>query len=521
MKRKTSNRRMLASLGAVALCGMVTLAACGGGGSGGTDLGWAWQLPGNGGGGSAGSGQEPPPPPPSPPQVTQSQFELHMEASRLNTGGDPVMVHPWRAFYCNLSDDNNAIVLAERQRNSIRVPLTQIFDDVWYIGTEYVGQYILRDTNGFVMIDGGNSAQEMRDYNLPALMQLGWGSGAALHGVLITHGHRDHDGGALELKKATGAPIYLGSADAAGKDYAPVTLDSMNQEPYDIVVGGRTITVLSTPGHTAGATGFVVQAKDGGKNVKLFVSGGSSLSTDNIPLIQGYLGSMERTYDLVKRLKIDTASNPHIYWDGSRELIYRIRADGLKTPSQFIIGNNKLLRAMAIGRECTAAWLARKDPSAQIPVWRVSTTQFLAGSPSPNRITARVSNGWGPVAGQPVAFTTERGEPVCAGVTDSAGIASCPMPTPALAAGVDRLIATFAGATATDVVDLGSDSVALFEESAVSVCRDLAQARKATGSRLGDAGYDARLDMDGDNTISREDIQRITVLVPSGTSCDT
>ncbi|WP_225783049.1 MBL fold metallo-hydrolase [Xenophilus sp. Marseille-Q4582] len=516
MKRRTTSRRVLVLAAAAALGGALTLAACGGGG-GGSDWGWAWQVPGNGAGAGDGGGQEPPP---SAPPLVQSQFELHMEASRLNTGGDPLMAHPWRAFYCNLSDDNNAIVLAERQKNSIRVPLTQLFDDVWYIGTEYVGQYILRDQNGFVMVDGGNSAQEMRDYNLPALTELGWGAGAPLHGVLITHGHRDHDGGALELKNATGAAIYLGSADAAGKDYAPLTLDSMIQEPYDIIVGGRTITVLATPGHTAGATGFVVRAKDGGKDVKLFVSGGSSLSTENIPLIQGYLRSMERTYELVKSLKIDTASNPHIYWDGSRELIYRIPQEGLKSPSQFIIGNDKLLRAMAIGRECTAAWLARKDPSAQVPVWRVSSTHFLAGSPSPNRITARVNNGWGPVAGQAVTFATERGEALCSGVTDKAGVASCPVPTPSLAAGTDRLIATFPGASSAEVVELASESSALFEDTAALVCRDLGEARKAAGTRQGEAGYDARFDMDGDGTITREDLQQIADLAPAGTRCD-
>lgn len=392
---------------------------------------------------------------PAEPTPTLTPFERHMEASRLNAGDDPRMLHPWRAFYCNLSDDNNAIVMAERQRNSIRVPLTQIADDIWYIGTEYVGQYILRNDKGFVMVDGGNNASEILQYNLPALESLGWSVERPLHAVLVTHGHGDHDGGALQLKQSTNATIYLGSADSAGKSYDPVLLDSERLEPYTIEVGGRQVTVLSTPGHTAGTTGFVITGLDGGKEIKLFVSGGSSLSQTNIPLIRSYLDSMERTYQMLKDMRVDTASNPHIYWDGSRDLLYQIQAEGLKSPSQFLIGNEKLLRAMAIGRECTAAWLAKQDPESNLPSWRVSETRFVAGSPSARLLSAQVTNGWGAVAGQSVRFSASGGRALCTGTTDQNGVASCTT-SQALRAGVDQITAEFAGSTAASVVDLGS-----------------------------------------------------------------
>lgn len=447
--------------------------------------------------------------------LAQTQFDKHMEASTLNTGGDPVMVHPWRAFYCNLPDDNNAIVLAERQKNSIRVPLTQILDDVWYIGSEYVGQYFLKNSQGFVMIDGGNNAAEMLNYNIPALQSLGWGPSAPLHAALITHGHGDHDGGAMQIKTSTGATIYLGSADAGNKAYAPVTLDSAVLTPYDITVGGRTITVLSTPGHTVGATGFVIRGFDAGKNVNMFVSGGSSMSATSVPLIRSYLDSMERTYALLKDMKVDTASNPHVYWDGSLSLIKKIQAEGRKSPSQFIIGNEKLLRAFAIGRTCTAAWLARQDPSASVPVWRVSSIDFLPASPVPNRIAAKVTNGWGPVAYQPVTFTVEGTGAVCTTTTDDKGVATCGAQMGPLRPGIDRITAAFAGASSPDIVDLGSERTATFDVG----CADLSAAKAAVGTRKGDAKYVARLDANGDGLIDIRDISGMARFVPAGTSC--
>jgi hypothetical protein len=58
-----------------------------------------------------------------------TQAETHRDAATRNVGSDTFMMQNARAFYCNLTDDNNAIVIAARATNSIRVPLTQVFDD--------------------------------------------------------------------------------------------------------------------------------------------------------------------------------------------------------------------------------------------------------------------------------------------------------------------------------------------------------------------------------------------------------
>lgn len=446
--------------------------------------------------------------------LAQTQFEKQMEASRLNTGGDPYMADPWRAFYCNLPDDNNAIVQAARRLNSVRVPLTQLLDDVWYIGTEYVGQYFLKNNQGFVMIDGGNNAAEMLNYNIPALESLGWGASAPLHAALITHGHGDHDGGAAQIKASTGAAIYLGSADAGNKAYQPIQLDSAVLTPYDITVGGRAITVLSTPGHTPGATGFVVRGSDNGKEVRMFVSGGSSMSS-SVPAIWNYLDSMERTYKMIRDMKIDTASNPHIYWDGSVNLIKKIQAEGRKSPSQFIIGNEKLLRAFAIGRTCTAAWLARQDPTASVPVWRVSSIEFLAASPSPDRLAAKVTNGWGPVAFQPVTFTVQGTGAVCSATTNDQGVATCGSRLGPLRPGIDRVTVAFAGSSNADIVDLPSERTTTVDVG----CSDLNAAKGAIGAKRGDAKYIARLDSNNDGVIDIRDISTVARFVPAGNTC--
>jgi glyoxylase-like metal-dependent hydrolase (beta-lactamase superfamily II) len=312
-----------------------------------------------------------------------AEFQRHMEASTRNTGGDPSLVQSWRAFYCNLPDDNNRIVLEQRAKNVIRMPLTMLFDDVWYIGSEYVGTYIIKNERGFVMVDSGNNAQEVETYTVPALRSLGLSASLPLNAVLLTHGHGDHDGGMNYLRTNLGAIAYLGAADAAGKAYQPATWVSTDRAPKNVTIAGVPVTVLATPGHTPGATAYVIEAHDKGKPVKLFVSGGSSMQAA-VPLIRDYLDSMERTYALVKGQKIDSASNPHVYWDGSVNLVKKIQAEGLRSPSQFIIGNEKLLRGgrarmhgglagqagrgnLGAGMACQRARLSAGDAGAEPP----------------------------------------------------------------------------------------------------------------------------------------------------------
>lgn len=46
--------------------------------------------------------------------LAQSRTDIHRDAATRNVGDDAFMMKYSRAFYCNLPDDNNQIVLASR-----------------------------------------------------------------------------------------------------------------------------------------------------------------------------------------------------------------------------------------------------------------------------------------------------------------------------------------------------------------------------------------------------------------------
>jgi glyoxylase-like metal-dependent hydrolase (beta-lactamase superfamily II) len=398
--------------------------------------------------------------------AAQTQTDVHRDAATRNVLGDEFLMKYARAFYCNLADDNNQIVIASRGWNNTtgtganaqyRIPATQIFDDVWFVGNHYVGQYLIKTPDGFVQVDAGNNANEVATFNHPAMQALGLGATYPLKAVLLTHGHGDHDGGATWLKNNLGGDIFLGSADANNKAYAPTTIDSTDLSMRQMSIGGKNFWILPTPGHTAGSTSSVVEVKDHGRTVRVLTNGGQSMG-NSIPAVANYLDSIERTYAMVKALNVEGVMTPHIYWDGEGEKMREILATGRTNPSQHVYGHEKVVQQMVIARECSAAWLTRLDATAVLPVWRYNTIEFV-GDPTPTSVAARVRNGWGPLANQTVRFSVDDTGASCTATTDSNGVASCSVRP--LRPHKDRISATFEGAETTEFVDLPAQTKAL------------------------------------------------------------
>jgi len=79
-------------------------------------------------------------------------------------------------------------------------------------------------------------------------------TGITIKYILITHGHIDHVGGAAELKRITGAPVYIHPLDSTGLGFPA---DVQVQDGDIIRLGTYSIKVLHTPGHSPGGVCYL------------------------------------------------------------------------------------------------------------------------------------------------------------------------------------------------------------------------------------------------------------------------
>lgn len=181
--------------------------------------------------------------------------------------------------------------------------------------------------------------------------------------------------------------------------------------------------------------------------------------TSTIDQVTQYLTSIERTYRMASDLNVEGVMTPHIYWDGEGEKVEEIRAKGRTRPSQHIYGHDSVMRQLVVARECSAAWLTRLDSTLVLPVWRYNRVAFVDGSPTPNKVAARLSNGWGAVANRQLLFKVAETGASCAAVTNMDGVASCNLSS--LRTQQDRLTVSFPGASTAAFVDLPAEATAL------------------------------------------------------------
>lgn len=110
--------------------------------------------------------------------------------------------------------------------------------------------YIFGDdaTKTGAIVDPGGDAAGI----LAAVKDLG----LTVSAIFLTHGHYDHVGALPELRRALpDVPVYLHPADKAARDGALIPDPGPTVDYGDgstVAVGGLTVAIIHTPGHTPG-----------------------------------------------------------------------------------------------------------------------------------------------------------------------------------------------------------------------------------------------------------------------------
>jgi len=233
---------------------------------------------------------------------------------------------------------NATLCTAQPELNRPQAPF-KIIGDVYYVGTNDIGVYLIRTSQGSILLDGGfaETLPQVRD-NIAKL-------GFKLDDVkvlLTSQAHCDHVGDMVELKRLTQAKLDASTADAklmadGGKDdfgfydrlmYAPVQVDKTLADGDQVRLGGVTLTAHLTPGHTRGCTTWTMKAEEGGKPYDVVFLCGVTVPGYQLVDNAGYpdiVADYERSFAALKALPCDVFLGAHGQYFGLQAKLESLR----------------------------------------------------------------------------------------------------------------------------------------------------------------------------------------------------
>ena len=254
-----------------------------------------------------------------------------------------------------------------------RMEPVKVFDNLYYMGSNFVGAWAITTSDGIILLDTLNSPQEAEEILVGDMRKLGLDPTTVKH-VIIGHGHVDHFGGAPYFQ-GQGVRISLTAADwdlmerpsppetperaafvrRLGVD--PTTprprRDLVLSDGQTVTLGDTSVTILATPGHTEGSIGvlFPVEDKDQTHNA-LLLSGANQTPTP------ASLAAFTKALTAAKEAKTALLLNSHPGLFGDEiEWIETIRKNP-GGPNPFVYGESRFARYIDIMIECASARIA-------------------------------------------------------------------------------------------------------------------------------------------------------------------
>jgi len=203
----------------------------------------------------------------------------------------------------------------------------RVAGNLYYVGTYDLACYLIATSKGHVLINSGLAESvPMIQKNVEA---LGF-KFSDIKILLTTQAHYDHVAGLAEIKKMTGAKMMVHEADAQvltdggnsdfvfggkGITFTPIKPDQLLHDGDTVRIGKTKLIVLHHPGHTKGATSFLMDVKDEKRSWKvLIVNMPTILSQTRISGMPAYPNvgkDYQYTLESLKKLQFDLWVSSH------------------------------------------------------------------------------------------------------------------------------------------------------------------------------------------------------------------
>ena len=236
------------------------------------------------------------------------------------------------------------------------------------VGSAWVSAWILKTSDGLILIDALNNALEARGLIEGGMARLGLDP-AQIKYLVVTHGHGDHYGGAVSLVQKYRMKVLASDIDwtmmETGLEFdtpiwgRPPKRDVGVKDGDRLTLGDTTITFYVTPGHTLGTLSPVFDVRTGGRSYKALLWGGTSFNFGrDIGRLESYAAASDRMRGLTAQLPVDVLLSNHPGWDGTIPKMAALRTRG-SGPHPFVTGPKVVDRSLHILGDCARAQRAR------------------------------------------------------------------------------------------------------------------------------------------------------------------
>jgi metallo-beta-lactamase class B len=246
----------------------------------------------------------------------------------------------------------------------------KVFDNLLFVGqTEYTA-WAVTTSDGIIVIDPLFD-YSVEDEIVEGLKKLGHDPRTIKY-VLVSHGHRDHVGGARFLQERFGARVVMSEADwdlvdRASGSWPKPKRDVVATDGQRLTLGDTTLTLTLTPGHTPGTISTIVPVKDQGRAHVAALWGGTGFNFTITPdkprmyWFEQYINSAQRFRDVVARAGADVLIANHPNQDNAKAKLAALAARKPGDRHPFVVGNDSVARYVTMVGECARAGQLRQQ----------------------------------------------------------------------------------------------------------------------------------------------------------------
>lgn len=238
------------------------------------------------------------------------------------------------------------------------------FDNLYFVGAAWVSAWAIKTSEGIILIDALNNAKEAQELIDGGLRRLGMDP-ATIKYVIVTHAHGDHYGGAQYLVSKYKPRIVMSEADwvqtetklefDSPSNWGPVPKRDLSVKDGDTVtLGGQSVTINITPGHTLGTITPTFDVLSNGKKHRVLLWGGTAFNFgNNIPRMDTYIAATQRMAKIAQEQGIDVMLSNHAGYDGTMAKLEALKKD--PKSDAFVIGTPAVVRGLQVMGECAQA----------------------------------------------------------------------------------------------------------------------------------------------------------------------